>query len=322
MASDPKALDTTPPSSASSSPDGPPAPGQTGSGGSGDVLSESALGRGLVALWEKIRDNQNLFFIAVIGALGVIFAFQWKSRQDRNAEEIARNQLVALRQATDSARQLRQVGARLPEDTLSREVARLDAAFTPAMSGVQGAPGGASSVAWRTAGDFHWYLATLPTPLPATRPDEPLVPIAASDARLDQAADAYARVVEDDEASATLRFAARFGLASVAEERGDFDQARVQYDALLGEAALPDPLRQDVEERVSQLDSFSDRSPLVSVPPPSPEVETPADTSEGDIGSRLDELLGGGVTGELTLDAPPTSPVTRPTTRPVIELVP
>ncbi len=322
MASDPKAPDQpdqppadalTPVAPASSNPAEDEAPRGTGAGD--DVLTDSALGRGLVKAWETARGNSNWVFILFIGAMALWFAYNWRTRSNLQAQQQAKVQLVAMRQAADVARQLRARAAQSPEDVLSRQVTELDTNFGQAFALVQNAPGGAPPVAWRVAGDYYWYLATLPIPMPATRPNNEFVPLKASEARLDQAAEAFGKAVDSEEATSSTRFAARFGLASVAEERGAFDQAREQYERLLEDDALPTTLRQEVEARIATLDTFNGRSPLVAAPPPNEDAGTPNAT--GDLSSQLDDLLGS-VTEDLSLEVP----TTRPTTRPLIEALP
>jgi len=89
-----------------------------------------------------------------------------------------------------------------------------------------------TSEALLARGDLNWTLATLPEiPGAATQPTL----AAGRKELLDAADDAYRAVTESYADNKPAYFAARFSLAAIAEERGDWDNAKALYEKLVEE---------------------------------------------------------------------------------------
>jgi hypothetical protein len=192
----------------------------------------------------------------------------------------------------------------------------LETAFEQSKRVVEDAPGGASPVAHSLMGDYYWFIATMPRTLPSTRPADEFTPLPELGAMLERAAASW-QAAMSNEAPASVRQKARFGLAAVAEEIGDFDAAREQYDALLDETALPNRLRNIVRSRLESIRLAGDRSPLVEPAAAATPATQPSSVSEG-LGP-IDTGLGGlGLTDlpGITLDE--SKPSTRPATQPAL----
>ena len=74
---------------------------------------------------------------------------------------------------------------------------------------------------------------------------------------------------------ADARVEARFGLAAVAEEAGQFDDARGHYQAVLDDPAATALQQAVVERQLSVLDAIADAPPLLD-PAPRPAATRPA----------------------------------------------
>jgi hypothetical protein len=120
-------------------------------------------------------------------------------------------------------------------------------------------------------GDLCWALATLPEiPGAATQPA-----LVVRDPRelISNATEAYRSVVEtypDVKAAAT---AARFGLAAIAENQGNWDAARQQYEAIKSSTADADPHHQLADQRLTILPKL--REPVILAKPATEPVVPP-----------------------------------------------
>ena len=162
-------------------------------------------------------------------------------------------------------------------------------------------------------GDLNWALANYPQFPPnspaATQPKYKLEKERAQ--YLKDAAEAYQQVLDRYAEQTLATIVARFGLATVAEQARQWEQARSHYDQL---AKLPDEhktFRQLAEARLKRLDDISrpmligqvpEKEELPPLPEPDPfDLDRPSTTKPG-----------------VSATGPATQPVTRPaaTTRP------
>ncbi len=81
-------------------------------------------------------------------------------------------------------------------------------------------------------GDFNFDMANLPD-LPGAATQPALRPAESADSLLSNAADAYTQILQNYGSDASAVTAAHFGLAAVAENRGDWNDAKAQYQAVL-----------------------------------------------------------------------------------------
>ena len=293
-----------------------------------EFLQESALGRTLLHAWAFARDNATWVLIIVVAAGALSYVLQLRRNGIEQSAAQARLALPEMQNAVDAVRQLAPSAAMMSEDQLSEELNEIDAAFT---SNLAVAEGGANDDATRArssrlVGDYNWYLATLPTPMPATRPSGEYVELLPSEDRLADAEAAYTKVIDDYAADAAQQVAARMGLAAIAEENGDFDAARDHYQVLLDDDRTPEPFAEVARRQIDVLALVTGTgSPLAE---PAAPATQPAATVEESL-SGLDSLLGTGrVTGDgagsadgtITLSPADlegiTSPATQPATRP------
>ncbi len=267
--------------------------------GTGGVLDDTALGRGVQRLPEYFKDYGNWLVVALL----VLAALLWWNRlrgdtADQN-RVAARVQLAEMERAVQLVRSLARVAPDMTADQVSEQVAELDGVMAQAGTIVQDAAeaDGLLARAERLRGDYHWYVATLPTPRPSTRPADEVAPLPVAEDRLAEAEKAYRQTVEAFPEQGRNAYIAQFGLAAVAEERGNFEAARAAYDALLADDTLPPMPRSYAKLRKDFLDRL----------PAEPRPETPLD-----LGLRLDESMPSDGTSLSELLSRPDTPTTRP----------
>jgi tetratricopeptide (TPR) repeat protein len=98
-------------------------------------------------------------------------------------------------------------------------------------------------------GDFNFEMANFPE-LPGATTQASLRPAESQDSLLSGAADAYGQVIQNYPDQKFAVVAARFGLAAVNENRGAWDDAKTQYQAILdsdAEQAFKDVAKQRLD---------------------------------------------------------------------------
>ena len=280
------------------------------------VLSESSLGRGILRGGQWIWDHSTFVVFLLLAFAVATWALRLRQRSDFEADNAARNGLYSLENIVREMEVLRQRvnplgGMAVGADEVEDAVARGRESLSNVSAVTRGADDPIVARSLRLQGDFYWLLATLPPVAgPSTRPAEerPDLPDAAGN--LAEAKAMYGRVVSEFGAQANEARIARFGLAAVAEEQGDFPAAREQYDALLARETLPAIQRDYAETRRRLLDEMSPQSRLVQGD------ATPASDSMDDLNRDLTDLARDAFEGiDLgELNAPPAVPATQPST--------
>ncbi len=283
-----------------------------------NFLSESALGRGLIRGGQWVWDHSTMVVFVLLAVAVLTWTLRLRQRSDVEATIAARDGLFQLEQVVGQMEQLRFQANPLTNplanaDELADAVARGRDALSNASVATRGADDPIVARSLRLQGDFHWLVATLPPAgIPSTRPAEerPEAPDVA--ASLAEAKAAYERVASDFPQQRNEVRVARFSLAAVAEEEGDFDAARAQYDALLADDSLPEAQKRHAENRRALLDEFATNSRLARglVDQPSGRGADSMDAITRD----LNELAGDGFDGlDLgELNRPATEPTTQP----------
>ncbi|HEX4055721.1 MAG TPA: hypothetical protein VHX86_15765 [Tepidisphaeraceae bacterium] len=88
-------------------------------------------------------------------------------------------------------------------------------------------------------GDFNFDMANFPD-LPGAATQPSLQPAESAESLLSNAADAYTQVLQNYASDKSAVTAAHFGLAAVAENRGAWNDAKTQYQAIVdGDAEAP-----------------------------------------------------------------------------------
>jgi hypothetical protein len=283
-------------------PDGKPPEGDGPSGVDGG-LHETGLGRLLIRGQELFNAYGNWIIIGLFAIAALIWVLRWRGQVADQEQIQAVQGVYSLSGVVDQVRGLHAQAGFLPEDELAERVATAGDTYADALTLARVVEDEAMQArARRLQGDYHWYIATLPKALPATRPagDVPALPEAAG--QLEQAQSMYEAVLNEHPEQALDVRMALFALAAIAEERGDFSTAAGRYEALIARDDLPEVERQLAEQRLRLLDALSSESRL-RLP-----------TADSGFDPDLDAIIRG-----FAETPPPTTaptPSTRPTTLP------
>jgi hypothetical protein len=155
-------------------------------------------------------------------------------------------------------------------------------------------------------GDLNWTAATLPEIAGAAT--QPSLQLKNPKDLLDAAAEAYQTVLNSYSDEVYAAIAARFGLASIDENKHDFDAARAQYEALLKMTGDFPGYRQIAQQRLDRLSTL--RNPvIIGKPATQPALGTPTTQA-------ATQPLPAGIAAPAPHPAPPSHPqATQPTTR-------
>ena len=195
--------------------------------------------------------------VGLVAALAVFFA-QRSSAERQRVETVSAN-LSGAKEGLGQLESLPRLG--LPDDAYADQRDQLASTIRQALDAViaeADAPARkADALAARA--DLAWTLASLPTPAGATtRPA--LAPQQSRDESLDRAAADWDLVLTQFPDQIPAVAAARFGLAAVSEERGEFDRAAEQYEAVRSDERVV-PLQRDLAaDRLAALPEL--RTPL------------------------------------------------------------
>ncbi|MGC4032710.1 MAG: hypothetical protein QM754_13465 [Tepidisphaeraceae bacterium] len=224
----------------------------------------------LPGLWAK---HGNKILLAITGVALVYFAVNYRHNQavKRQAEtqQALANAWAAVRQLDQYAQaaptEFEKIRGGLENDinqSVETVVSDSDASTLQA------------AWAWLARGELYWTVANAGKASPATAPaSQPTSKPA--DNPLGLAANAYNKVITDYAAAVEPVKLARLGLASVAEDQGDFTTARNQYKALIETAGLPEGDLAIAKARLAKLDDIE--KPTLLLPATQP-VTAKADT--------------------------------------------
>src|SRR5688500_4767444 len=101
-------------------------------------------------------------------------------------------------------------------------------------------------------GDMSWTMANLPA-IPGSTTQPLLVMEKTSEQYLADAEDAYQRVLREYPDQKLASYTAMFGLASIAENRGQWDAAKAQYEALIAKPDAPQVYKDWARARIETI---------------------------------------------------------------------
>lgn len=209
----------------------------------------------------------------VIVALGIT-AWNWRARAERGRAALVANSSVLMRQGID---QLRVVEAQVSDPEQIRSLRgqlaeQINRAIDDVLSSAKGKQEQALAAdALLARGDLHWHLATARDLPPSTQPANPATP-SPQDA-LKQARQAYELVLDQHPQNAATRVAARFGLAAVHEQAGEFPGAAAEYQSVIDDAEAGDVYRNLARMRLHLMEQTKSRpliGPYGAAPAPLP----------------------------------------------------
>jgi hypothetical protein len=120
--------------------------------------------------------------------------------------------------------------------------------------------------AYLLRGDMYWYLANLP-PLPGSESEPSLRLSDSSDELLRRSSDSYQQVVKDPALAAEHEAvdSAHLGLAAIAENRGNWDEANKELEAVRDDPNAMKVLAEQAGDQVNSLSAL--QHPLYIAPP-------------------------------------------------------
>ena len=226
------------------------------------VMQETSLGRGLVRAWEWIGDHSTWVVFGLIAVAALVYAYRLRQQSDFEIQRQSRQALTAMNDLVGRADRLRLLAGSSTRDQVADQVATLDNDLTSMMTLTRDADDSVAAHALRLQGDYYWLLATMPQPGAATRPSGEFPELPDNETRLSSSEAAFTRVLSDHPNATSDVRAALFGLAAIAEERGDFEAAGSRYDELLAMDNLPPIQEQQARFRKELLANLSAESRL------------------------------------------------------------
>ena len=246
-------------------------------------LETNQLAQSLANLPELMRLYGSRILLAVTLVILVAVFVYTRVSTGRTAAAEAVNTLAFSRERLSSLRHFEPLALNAPEDrrdTFRSYVQDVNDALDVVVRNTDDATLLAEALVAR--GDLNWLIATYPElPEATTRPALQL-----SDNRqapLNIAFESYSNVLNAYADQDMPVLSARFGLAAIAENRGEWDAARTQYQAIADSDRFPDSFREEARSRIEQLDEVSQPILVVDAPPAAPADDANAgDTSAAD----------------------------------------
>jgi tetratricopeptide (TPR) repeat protein len=198
-------------------------------------LKRNSLTQGLGSIPETLKQYQSqIALVVVLIALAIVLVqYRWSSAEQRLADaktslaiasdDLQRLENMAPQPGTDMSIVMKQ-----REELYSEGLQQADEAL-------QKAPSSQTVLKARALvlkGDLNFNMANFPE-LPGAATQPTLRPEESDETLLSNAADAYNEVLQNYVGEKFAVTAAHFGLAAVAENRGEWDAAKAQYQAVL-----------------------------------------------------------------------------------------
>jgi hypothetical protein len=226
-------------------------------------LAENELAKvikGAPTFWQQ---SGGKFLLGLIVVLLIIVLIQYRMRAGREGVAQATEQLALARgyvdQLQNDAAQMAWMFAPPHEVTQRRKLA-----LSEANSAIDSAlrlsdERRIEAEAMLTRGDLNWAAASLPqVPGAATQPALQMKP---SKEYLATAAEAYQTVTNNYSDITHADIAARFGLAAIHEQRGEWDQAKQIYAKIAADAGKLAAYKQLADARMTAVDML--RNPVI-----------------------------------------------------------
>ncbi|HXE52852.1 MAG TPA: hypothetical protein VN541_07560 [Tepidisphaeraceae bacterium] len=220
-------------------------------------LKTNALARGLEGFpyYWRTYGSQALLVVLIFLIVFMLVRY-WNEKKARQAEELS----SSMAQIQQDLRELDQIPMgymSLPSDKLADERKRLaqdaDASIATVLNTAKDSKLLAS--AWRARGELDWKLANLPDPPGADT--QPVLAVGNKDTLLSDSRSAFEQVLQPQYSTAVEDvFAARLGLAAIAENQNQWDKAREQYQGIADAANMPDAFRQYARDQIGELPKY------------------------------------------------------------------
>jgi hypothetical protein len=239
-------------------------------------LKTNALARGVEAAPDYWREyGSRILLVALVAAIVFLLVRYWNDKKLNDARLVAES-VETANMAVHELAELPRVegGASAAEVAQSRQKVAQQA--EQAINTVLNSSKDPKTLAnaYLARGDLNWELANFPE-MPGSQTLPTDLQLTNRDGLFEQARSSYEKVLDPSySASTTDVFYARMGLAAVAEDLVQWDQAKSQYQAIGAVANMPESFKQLANTRLADLPKL--QTPVLLVPPP---VVAPAPAS-------------------------------------------
>lgn len=278
-------------------------------------LKTNALARGVEGapdLWREY--GSRILLIVLVAAIVFLLVRYWNDKKLRDAQMVTES----LQTANSSVHELSLLPLEIRAGGSAADVAQ------NRLRVVQQAEQSINTVlnsskdpkvladAYLARGDLNWTLANFPE-LPGAQTLPSNLQLTNRDIFTEQARSSYEKVLDPQySGSSTDVFYARMGLAAVAENLGQWDQAKLQYEAIRDAANMPDSFKEVASTRLTDLAKA--QTPVLLVPPPV------AATTPAQAASEPSTQEAPGLMPTTSIWVTATAPSTRPALAPKSEL--
>jgi hypothetical protein len=190
-------------------------------------LQTNALAHSIAGLGDRFRQYGGKVFLALVIILLVVFLIRLRAR---NAADNRRLALEAVQTARQEIEALETVYFQMGEsDTIHKRVRDLVDDAKDKLEQINGQTDDRAILAEAQVarGDLFWHVANLPPSFAAANAGYD------RESALKEAEEAYQSVLNELTDQPLAATTARFGLAAIAQNRGDFDAARKQYQSII-----------------------------------------------------------------------------------------
>lgn len=284
-------------------------------------LEANSLAGFLNNLPQHLRTHSNKILLVVAGVLAVFALMRYRDNQKIEQDFQTRNALATAWDAVGQLRNMQVAFLRLgPSDVANLSKQRDDLIDLGDRNAQQvltdsdkSKDAARMASAWLARGELYWALSNLPTPVEATTQPS-LAPKTSATAALDVAANAYQTILKDFPDQVQPVITARFSLAAIAENKGDFAAAQEQYKALIESTSSSPADKAIAEQRIAKVGDL--QKPLLLLAATQPATKPAITDSRSVIPGITNMQLGLGPEIPATQASPATLPTTAPTTQP------
>ena len=227
-------------------------------------LKTNALARRLEGLPDYWREYGSRILLAILVAMIVFLLVRyWNEKKARQAAELTTS-LEQVQRELVQLDQLPMLYLSAPPNKIADERQRLAQEADQALATVLNTAKDPKMIAnaWRFRGDLEWTLANLPDVPGADT--QPTLKVTNKDALLNDSRNAYQQVLSQSADDPLDVFSARLGLAAIAENQGQWDEARKQYQTILDAGNMPAAFKDYASTRLRQL--TEDQRPITLAP--------------------------------------------------------
>jgi hypothetical protein len=208
--------------------------------------------------WE---DAGRKYLLPLIAVVVIVILIRYRISSNREAQAAAMDSLAQARLMVNQMERLAIQAAFMPpqQAAATRRQFYNDAttAITEATSRSDDKQIAAEALVAK--GDLNWTTSQMPALAGAAT--QPALQFKDPKELLASAAEAYQNVLSSYPDVKHAAIAARFGLAAIDENKGDFDAAKIQYQGIIQQSSDLQPYQQLANERLKQLDEL--RKPVI-----------------------------------------------------------